>query len=363
MATGNRTAIRRFTPNGPLWLRGTHCRANPEGIFTCAMCSIITPTSGDWLATTVGALFACIDRLMSTYSAPTRGRGTGGRSIAACLLQPTTRPQVTQDDYKFICRRAPACLKTHLTPTKPTATTASRTYHRSASAARASALAWQALRPRSPGHHTPIPITERTWLSMPMRVPDYDTAVTWLGHITVLRNGRPHPVTDPCSRRSARAIGWAERQTPPGLGCSIAAHRRCAAIAHHYTTWTGLVTPCRGKLRPPCSHALSAQDGFARRGSPTCRAGWWETHVLSQVIGPHPRHTQPRSTGCAHTPPTRCAVVGASPFCRRLAPYLRATQLLERLTDPPAFRAGTHPLQGGGFDIALLPIADEPRGS
>ncbi|MFT3856319.1 MAG: MBL fold metallo-hydrolase [Aquabacterium sp.] len=237
--------------------------------------------------------------------------------------------------------------------------------------------AWRAGHPRP--IVTPIPITppDLTFLQANAQAGlAMAPAVTWIGHITALAQiGGLNILTDPVFSNRCAPVQWAgpRRHTPPGLTLGQLPHIDVVLLSHnHYDHMD------EGSLK-----ALAAQAGgpplfitplghkhwFARRGiHRVVELDWWDTYTLEAS-------DRSARIPITHTPSQHWSARTATDAMRSLwggfavlAPdchlfFAGDTGYSRDFIDIRHHFARAHtPDQGGGFDIALLPIgAYEPR--
>jgi N-acyl-phosphatidylethanolamine-hydrolysing phospholipase D len=201
-------------------------------------------------------------------------------------------------------------------------------------------------------------------------------AMTWIGHITVLAQiGGLNILTDPVFSERCFPVQWAgpKRQTPPGLSLAQLPRIDVVLLSHnHYDHMD------EGSLK-----ALAAQPGgapliicplghqhwFAKWGiRKVVELDWWDTHVLEATA--HSARIPVTLTPAQHwsartaTDALRSLWGGfavRSPDCHLF--FAGDTAYSPDFKDIRQHFAREHtPEQGGGFDMALLPIgAYEPR--
>jgi N-acyl-phosphatidylethanolamine-hydrolysing phospholipase D len=239
---------------------------------------------------------------------------------------------------------------------------------------------WQAWRAGHPRHMSqPIPIVApaldfihanaRAGLSM-------QPAMTWIGHITVLAQvGGLNILTDPVFSERCFPVQWAgpQRQTPPGMGLAQLPRIDVVLLSHnHYDHMdeASLVTLAAQAGGPPLFITpLGHKHWFARRGiHHVVELDWWDTHVLPATehslripvtLTPAQHWSARTATDAMRSLWGGYAVL--SPDCHWF--FAGDTAYSKDFVDIRQHFAREHtPEQGGGFDMALLPIgAYEPR--
>lgn len=239
---------------------------------------------------------------------------------------------------------------------------------------------WQAWRA---GH--PRPLTE----ALPVVAPDLafihhnaqaglamQPAMTWIGHITVLAQmGGLNILTDPVFSDRCFPVQWAgpKRQTPPGLNLDQLPHIDVVLLSHnHYdhmdeASLVALSQQAGGS--PLFITPLGHKHWFARRGiHSVMELDWWDTHVLdaSATSARIPVTLTPAQHWSARTATDALQSLWGgfavlAPDCHLF--FAGDTAYSKDFVDIRQHFAREHtPDQGGGFDIALLPIgAYEPR--
>ncbi|MDE2400294.1 MAG: MBL fold metallo-hydrolase [Burkholderiales bacterium] len=239
---------------------------------------------------------------------------------------------------------------------------------------------WQAWRA---GH--PRPITD----SIPIVTPDLgfiqanakagltmQPAVTWIGHITVLAQlGGLNMLTDPVFSDRCFPVQWAgpKRQTPPGLTLDQLPHIDVVLLSHnHYdhldeASVNALARQHGGS--PLFITPLGLKPWLKRRGiHHVVELDWWDTHMLeaTEQSDRIPVTLTPAQHWSARTTTDAMRTLWGG-FAVRSADchlfFAGDTAYSKDFADIRQHFAREHtPEQGGGFDIALLPIgAYEPR--
>jgi N-acyl-phosphatidylethanolamine-hydrolysing phospholipase D len=237
--------------------------------------------------------------------------------------------------------------------------------------------AWRAGHPRPMSE--PIPVVEPDLAFIHANAqagPDMQPAVTWIGHITVLAQiGGLNILTDPVFSDRCFPVQWAgpQRQTPPGLTLAQLPHIDVVLLSHnHYDHMDegSLVTLSRQSGGGPLFITpLGHKHWFARRGiQRVIELDWWDTHVLEATARTArvPVTLTPAQHWSARTATDALrslwgSFVVLSPDCHLF--FSGDTAYSKDFIDIRQHFAREHtPAQGGGFDIALLPIgAYEPR--
>ncbi|NBD21353.1 MBL fold metallo-hydrolase [Aquabacterium fontiphilum] len=201
-------------------------------------------------------------------------------------------------------------------------------------------------------------------------------AATWIGHITVLLQvGGLNILTDPVFSERCFPVQWAgpKRHTPPGLTLAQLPRIDVVLLSHnHYDHMDehSLVSLATQRGGPPLFITpLGHRHWFARRGiHHVVELDWWDTHVLPEtdrslripVTLTPAQHWSARTTTDALRSLWGSFVV-RSPDCHVF--FSGDTAYSKDFIDIRQHFARDHtPEQGGGFDLALLPIgAYEPR--
>jgi len=237
--------------------------------------------------------------------------------------------------------------------------------------------AWRAGHPRP--LQTPIPVVKpdlafihanaQAGLAM-------QPAATWIGHITVLLQfGGLNLLTDPVFSARCFPVQWAGplRQTPPGLSLDQLPHIDVVLLSHnHYdhmdeASLIALSKQAGGS--PLFITPLGHKHWFARRGiHQVVELDWWDTHVLQGTESSRriPITLTPAQHWSARTATDALQSLWGgfavlAPDCHLF--FAGDTAYSKDFVDIRQHFAREHtPDQGGGFDIALLPIgAYEPR--
>ena len=201
-------------------------------------------------------------------------------------------------------------------------------------------------------------------------------ALTWIGHITVLAQlGGLNLLTDPVFSQRCSPVQWAgpKRLTPPGLSLDQLPHIDVVLLSHnHYDHMDEASLRALAKQRegsPLFIAPLGHKPWFARRGiHRVVELDWWDTHVLEAT--PRSARIPVTLTPAQHwssrtgTDTMRSLWGGfavLSPDCHLF--FAGDTAYSKDFIDIRQHFAPHHaPHEGGGFDIALLPIgAYEPR--
>lgn len=239
---------------------------------------------------------------------------------------------------------------------------------------------WEAFRnghPRPPSAPIPATAPDTGFIHANARAGLAMTpAVTWIGHITVLAQiGGLNFLTDPVFSERCSPVQWAgpKRHAPPGLALDRLPRIDVVLLSHnHYDHMDD------GSLK-----ALSRQPGgcplfiaplghrawFARRGiTQVVELDWWDTHVLDATAGHAaipvtltPAQHWSSRTGADAMRSLWGGFAVRAPDCHLF--FAGDTAYSKDFADIRArFAPHQAPGQGGGFDIALLPIgAYEPR--
>ena len=200
-------------------------------------------------------------------------------------------------------------------------------------------------------------------------------AVTWIGHSTVMAQlGGLTLLTDPMFSQRASPVQFAgpRRHVPPGIALPELPHVDLVLVSHnHYDHLDAASVAALNRQPggPPLFVVpLGLASWFAAQGiRNVVELDWWDSHRIAtprgetEVVLVPAQHWSSRGPRDAHAPPCGAAL----PCSRRTAicslpatPATRATSA----TSARRFESRQTPEQGGGFDIALLPIgAYEPR--
>jgi N-acyl-phosphatidylethanolamine-hydrolysing phospholipase D len=237
--------------------------------------------------------------------------------------------------------------------------------------------AWRAGHPRP--LQTPIPVVKpdlafihanaQAGLAM-------QPAATWIGHITVLLQfGGLNLLTDPVFSARCFPVQWAgpQRQTPPGLSLDQLPHIDVVLLSHnHYDHMDEHSLVALSRQAGGCPlfiTPLGHKHWFARRGiHHVVELDWWDEHVLPAtehslrmpVVLTPAQHWSARTTRDALRSLWGSFAV-LSPDCHLF--FAGDTAYSKDFIDiRQHFARAQTPEQGGGFDLALLPIgAYEPR--
>ncbi|HEY1998424.1 MBL fold metallo-hydrolase [Paraburkholderia sp.] len=199
-------------------------------------------------------------------------------------------------------------------------------------------------------------------------------AVTWIGHATVLAQlGGITLLTDPVFSERASPVRFAgpKRHVPPGVALADLPHIDLVVISHnHYDhldaqTVDALYAQTGGA--PLFVVPLGLRDWLARRGiQQAVELDWWQTHQMPSPMGMIDVMLSPAQHWSARGLTDRMSTLWGgfavlAPDCHLFfAGDTGYSRDFARLREHLAERQ--RPENGGGFDIALLPIgAYEPR--
>jgi len=240
--------------------------------------------------------------------------------------------------------------------------------------------AWRAGHPRAITEPIPVVAPDLSFIHANARAGrGMRPAATWIGHITVLLQvGGLNVLTDPVFSERCFPVQWAgpKRHTPPGLTLSQLPRIDVVLLSHnHYDhldegSMRALARQAGGAPLVICP--LGHKAWFARRGMHrVVELDWWETHVLA-ANSLHPAHARipvtltPAQHWSARTATDALRSLWGgfavlSPDCHVF--FAGDTGYSKDFADIRQHFAREHtPDQGGGFDLALLPIgAYEPR--
>ena len=237
--------------------------------------------------------------------------------------------------------------------------------------------AWRAGHPRPMSQPIPIVTPELDFIHANACAGlSMQPAMTWIGHITVLAQvGGLNILTDPVFSERCFPVQWAGplRQTPPGMSLAQLPRIDVVLLSHnHYDHMdeASLVTLAAQAGGPPLFITpLGHKHWFARRGiHHVVELDWWDTHVLPATerslripvtLTPAQHWSARTATDAMRSLWGGYAVL--SPDCHWF--FAGDTAYSKDFFDIRQHFAREHtPDQGGGFDMALLPIgAYEPR--
>ncbi|MDR7270019.1 N-acyl-phosphatidylethanolamine-hydrolyzing phospholipase D [Pelomonas saccharophila] len=195
-------------------------------------------------------------------------------------------------------------------------------------------------------------------------------AVTWIGHATVLAQlGGLSLLTDPIFSERASPLSFAgpKREQPPGVALAELPHIDAVLVSHNHYDHLDLAS-CRALARQPAGSPLfvvplGLQAWFRARGiERVVELDWWQAEQLDglDIVLVPAQHWSARGLNdrmktlwggfAAFAPDCQLFFAGDTGYSRDF------TDIRER------FAERQHSSQGGGFDIALIPIgAYEPR--
>lgn len=237
--------------------------------------------------------------------------------------------------------------------------------------------AWRAGHPRPMSQPIPVVAPELDFIRTNAEAGlSMQPAMTWIGHITVLTQvGGLNFLTDPVFSERCFPVQWAgpQRQTPPGMSLAQLPRIDVVLLSHnHYDHMdeASLVTLAAQAGGPPLFITpLGHKHWFARRGiHHVVELDWWDTHVLPAtehslripvMLTPAQHWSARTATDAMRSLWGGYAVL--SPDCHWF--FAGDTAYSKDFVDIRQHFAREHtPEQGGGFDMALLPIgAYEPR--
>ncbi len=201
-------------------------------------------------------------------------------------------------------------------------------------------------------------------------------AITWIGHITVLAQlGGLNVLTDPVFSQRCFPVQWSgpRRHTPPGLTLDQLPHIDVVLLSHnHYDHMDEGSLQALGHQAggsPLFITPLGHKAWFMRRGMHrVVELDWWDEHVLAATATSLrvPVTLTPAQHWSARTPTDALRSLWGgfamlSPDCHLF--FAGDTAYSPDFVDiHQHFARRQSAEQGGGFDIALLPIgAYEPR--
>lgn len=225
-------------------------------------------------------------------------------------------------------------------------------------------------RPRPPMSATPTAVPELDFVCANHGAAQ-QPAVTWIGHATVLAQlGGISLLCDPIFSERASPLGFIgpKRQQPPGLALTQLPPIELVLVSHnHYDhldeASVRALAAAESGAPPLFIVPLGLADWFRRRGiERVIELDWWQSHRLGDIevhLVPA-QHWSARGLGdrmktlwggfAVFAPDCHLFYAGDTGYSRDFA------EMRER------FAAHQGRGQGGGFDIALLPIgAYEPR--
>ncbi len=199
------------------------------------------------------------------------------------------------------------------------------------------------------------------------RGPAQQPAVTWIGHATVLAQlGGLNLLTDPIFSERASPLSFAgpKREQPPGLALAELPRIDAVLVSHNHYDHLDLAS-----VRALASQAggsplfvvpLGLADWFRRRGvDQVVELDWWQAQALAgvEIVLVPAQHWSARGLGDR----MKTLWGGFAVFARDCHLFFAGDTGYSR--DFRDIRERFAPLQqGGGFDIALIPIgAYEPR--
>jgi len=192
-------------------------------------------------------------------------------------------------------------------------------------------------------------------------------AVTWIGHATVLAQlGGLNLLTDPIFSERASPLSFAgpKREQPPGLALAELPHIDAVLVSHNHYDHLDLPSvralAAQAGGSPLFAVPLGLADWFRRRGiERVVELDWWQSHALAglEIVLVPAQHWSARGLNdrmktlwggfAVFAPDCQLFFAGDTGYSRDF------TDIRERFAERQ---------QGGGFDIALIPIgAYEPR--
>jgi len=235
---------------------------------------------------------------------------------------------------------------------------------------------WDATRaglPRPPQQPIPVARPELSFLHANVGTAQ-QPAVTWIGHATVLAQlGGLNVLTDPIFSQRASPLGFIgpQRLQPPGLSLTQLPTIDLVLISHnhydHLDEASVRALSSQGGGSPLFVVPLGLADWFRQRGiTRVIELDWWQGHALQTSQGEAELVLVPAQHWSARGLRDRMKSLWGgfalfAPDCHMF--YAGDTGYSRDFSDMrERFSGRQSGLQGGGFDIALLPIgAYEPR--
>lgn len=203
--------------------------------------------------------------------------------------------------------------------------------------------------------------------------PAMQPAVTWIGHATVLAQlGGINMLTDPIFSNRASPFGFIgpKRHVAPGVVLDDLPHIDLIVVSHnHYDHLDAASVDAfqRQPGGPPVVIApLGLRAWFASRGIDSVELDWWQSHRFDAPVGPMEAMLVPAQhwSGRGLTDQMKTLWGGFAVFAPDCHLFFAGDTAYSRdfLDMRERFNERQSLENGGGFDMALLPIgAYEPR--